>query len=265
MALMDLEIASKENSHFQELKKISLGENNDYLFIEGKKLFLEAINSPFEIKKIFINKKNKDFISKLFPGRNNFEVIFIKDELLASVFTTGSKPTTSDLVVALAKKTNWQLSDLFNSQKELIFLERIQDPGNLGAIIRSAFAFDLGGIILTKGSVNPYNTKVIRASAGAVFKLPIIFVEGFKVVEKAAREKNYKVTATSTNSNKGLNSLNLNEKRIFLFGNEGRGLSKELLNMADEVITIPHSKSVESLNLGIAVSIILWERYKNKN
>ena len=57
MALMDLEIASKENSHFQELKKISLGENNDYLFIEGKKLFLEAINSPFEIKKIFINKK----------------------------------------------------------------------------------------------------------------------------------------------------------------------------------------------------------------
>ena len=262
---MDSEITSKENPYFKELKKISLGKNDSYVFIEGKKLFLEAINSSLEVKKIFTGRKNKNLLSKLSSSKNSFEIIFIKDELLASVFTTDNKPATNDLIIALAKKTNWQPSDLFSSQKKLIFLERIQDPGNLGTIIRSCLAFNSGGVILTKDSANPYNTKVIRASAGAVFKLPIVLVDGFKVIEKVAKEKKYTIVATSVNAGTQLNNLKLDDKRIFLFGNEGSGLSKELINIADEIITIPHSKKAESLNLGIAVSILLWEQYKNKN
>ena len=264
---MDTEITSKENLLYKELKKASLGKNSDYLFIEGKKLFLEAVNSSIQIKKVFTCKKNKDFTSKFLLHKNDSELILCKDSLLASAFTTENKPTSSDdLIIALAKKSDWQLIDLFSSNKNLVFLERIQDPGNLGAVIRSSLAFGAGGIVLTKGSVDPFNTKVIRASAGGVFKLPVIYVQEAKIIKKLAKEKKYLIVAASNkNPSKSLNKMDLNERNVFLFGNEGSGLSKGLLYMADETINIPHVKEVESLNLGIAVSIVLWEQYKNKN
>jgi len=108
------------------------------------------------------------------PKNKNHELIYIKNELLAELFTTENKPTKNDLIVAVAEKPEYELNDVFKTNKSIIFLENIQDPGNLGTIIRSALAFSIEGIILSKNSVNPFNTKVIRSSAGAVFKLPVV-------------------------------------------------------------------------------------------
>lgn len=257
LRIKDLEITSKQNFVYKELKKLTRN-NSDYVLIEGEKLLQEAINSSLSIKKIFIDKKNHNKFSKLLPKCDS-ELVFVKNELLASIYTTDSYPTKDDLLIALAKKPNWQIKDLFKTKKHLVFLERIQDPGNLGTIIRSALAFSAGGIILSENSADPFNTKVIRASAGAVFNMPIVFIENLKAFISQAKQNNYKIIGTSSKVSKKLNDLNFNLPSVFLFGNEGVGLSKELLNSSDEIIKIPISSKVESLNLGVSVSLVLWE------
>ncbi len=262
---MSVEISSKDNHLYKRLKQLSKGKS-EYLFIEGKKLFLEAINSNLEIEAIYTDKKNKSFILNNASNKTGSELIFINNDLLSTLFTTDSKPTTDELIITIAKKVLYTTEELILSKKNLILLEEIQDPGNLGTILRSAIAFDIAGIVLTNDSANPFNTKVIRASTGAVLKCKIAFLENNKSTinsfKSLAKKNNYKIIATKTNSNKKLTELKLSPLNIFLFGNEGGGLSEDLLNIADETITIPHSAKIESLNVGTATSLILWEAYK---
>ena len=254
-----MEIESKQNSEYKELKKI-IKSKSSYILIEGKKLFLEAVNSSLKIEKIYLDKENQKLFSKLLPRDKNCEIVFLKNSLLSSLFTTDNKPTSSDLIIALAKRPKWQLKDLFLNKKNIIFLENIQDPGNLGTIIRSALAFNASGIILSSSSVDPFNTKVIRSSAGAVFKVPVVSSDLVDFYDYA-KNNNYKLIATSSRAGKNISDLKLEKPYVFSFGNEGRGLSKDLLNKADEVVGIPHSRNIESLNLGVSVSIVLWEAY----
>ncbi len=260
---MDLEISSRENPHYKELKK-SIRENNDFIYIEGKKLLDEALKSSLKLEKIFIDKSNKSFFEKLLPKEKETEIILIKNELLSELFTTDSKPDSSDLVIGRAKKTEYKLTDLFDLKKDLIFLEEIQDPGNLGTIIRSALAFECSGVILSKGSADPFSTKVIRSSAGAVFKLPIICSQQLKNIYALAMKNKYRFIATLIDKGNEITKLNSLQPSVIAFGNEGRGLSDEIIDIASDIIKLPHSKEVESLNIGVAVSIVLWERYRLK-
>lgn len=257
-----MEIKSKENPVFKELKKISK-EKNGYIFIEGKKLFFEAKNSSLKIEKVFTGEKNKHLFLDLFAG-NEIEVVYMDNDLIASIFTTESKPSRDDLILALAKRPFWHINDLFKTRKNIVLLENIQDPGNLGTITRSCLAFDAGGIILLGGSVDPFNTKTIRSSAGGAFHIPFVRVENIFQFKELVKNENYRVIATSGRANKLVTEINKESRCIFLFGNEGAGLSKELENLADEVVAIPHSKKTESLNLGIAVSIVLWEMHRRE-
>ena len=252
---MTEEITSKDNKHFKELKRII--RDGDCLVIEGKKLFDEAIKSAVKIKKVFTDKKNAFLLSD-----KNYEVFYMENNLLSSCFTTSSKPNSEDLILALADIPHWKTEDLFAKKKDLIFLEEIQDPGNLGMIFRSALAFNAGGIFLSSCSVNPFNTKVVRSSTGAVFKLPCVVLNDLGNFKRLAKEYDYKIVAATTNSQMDSSDINQNDVNVFLFGNEGHGLSKEVLKLAEKIVKIPHTNKVESLNLGVAVSIVLWERYK---
>lgn len=258
----DLEITTKGNPVYKELKDISKRKSS-YILIEGKKLFQEVIRSPLKVEKVYIDKQNEAYFSNLLSKCHNHELVFMKNDLISSVFTTDNEPTSNDLILALAKKPSWQLKDILETKKNLILLEKIQDPGNLGTIIRSALAFDLGGIILTSGSVEPFNTKVIRASAGAVCSVPVITVTKSGEVINNLRKEGYKIIATSPKATKKLGNFKYQSPSIFLFGNEGRGLSTDLLNYADQTITIPQTNKVESLNLATSVSLLLWELYKS--
>lgn len=261
---MQLEISSKENKHYKELKKLSK-EKGSYIFIEGKKLLCQAVNSSIEIKKVFFDKEDSNFLSELLPKIKDCELIDVKKDLLASIYTTDSMPSGDELVIALAGKPQWELTNLLKKRKNLIFLERIQDPGNLGAIIRSALAFDACGIILSKGSTDPYNTKVIRASAGAVFDLPVVFAHDYDGFKDEALKNGYNIIAVSVSAKKKFTQLKLKSPNIFLFGNEGSGLSKEFLNLSSMSVSIPQLDKIQSLNLGVAVSIVLWELFKGSN
>jgi TrmH family RNA methyltransferase len=134
----------------------------------------------------------------------------------------------------------------------------LQDPGNLGTILRSAEAFGAAGVFLTEGTVSSYNWKVLRGSAGSIFRLPVLQIPSAQLIP-LLRAQGIRLLATSSHGGKPLPEVSWTAPLAIFIGNEGAGLSRELLGQMDETIAIPQSKQVESLNAGVAASIVLYE------
>ena len=142
--------------------------------------------------------------------------------------------------------------------KKLVILDGVQDPGNLGTIIRSSVAFNIDTIILSKTCVDLYNSKVLRATQGMIFNINIIERDLEEIIPKL-KENNYKVYGTKVNGGKSLKDIEKTDKFAIIMGNEGNGVKPEILDMCSDYIYIDMNKSCESLNVGVATSIILYE------
>jgi TrmH family RNA methyltransferase len=134
----------------------------------------------------------------------------------------------------------------------------LQDPGNLGTILRSAEAFGAGGVLLGEGTVSPFNPKVVRGSAGSIFRLAVARAKILEILPQL-RAKAVRLVATSSHKGVPLPQANLTGPIAVLIGGEGAGISRDLLSKADEIVAIPHAAQVESLNAGVAASIVLYE------
>ena len=144
---------------------------------------------------------------------------------------------------------------------KVLILDQIQDPGNLGTIIRSAVAFSFDTIILSNDSVDLYNSKVIRASQGMIFNLNIKRCNLTDIIPKLKKE-NYKIFGTRVTGGNDIKSIEKNNKFAIIMGNEGNGLSLDIQKLCDEFIYIKMNEKCESLNVGVATSIILYELSK---
>lgn len=257
-------ITSKQNLVYKELKQLILKNCKDYIFIEGQKIFEQALNSSLKINQVFIDKNNTSILEGLPASKKDFEIVYMENSLISSLYTTKSKPENKNLIFSIAKRPNWELNDLLKTEKDLVCLEEIQDPGNLGMIFRSLVAFGGGGIILSTGCVDPYNTKVIRASAGAIFKLPFVQISDFNNLQQYIKNELYEIVATSPYAVNNINDLDFHKKIVYLFGNEGKGLSKQIKQIAAREVKIPHTKDIESLNIAVAVSILMWETFNRR-
>ena len=140
----------------------------------------------------------------------------------------------------------------------LLAVAGVQDPGNLGTILRSAEAFGAAGVLLGEGTVSPFNPKVVRASAGSVFRLAFARRNLADTLEPM-RAQGLRLVATSSHKGTPLNEANLAPPLALFIGSEGAGVPKDLLVQMDETLAIPHSQKVESLNAGVAASIVLYE------
>ncbi len=145
---------------------------------------------------------------------------------------------------------------------KLLILDDIQDPGNLGTIIRSAVAFNIDTIVLSNHTVDLYNEKTIRASEGMLFNINIIKKDIIPFLEELKKD-DYKIYGTNVNGGKLVDDLALDNKYAIIVGNEGNGVKQEILNMCDEYFFVPMNSKCESLNVGVATSIILYELNKN--
>ncbi len=145
-----------------------------------------------------------------------------------------------------------------NIGNKVLVLDEIQDPGNLGTIIRSAVAFNVDTIIMSNNTVDLYNEKTIRASEGMIFNINILKEELISFINNL-KKKDYKIFGTNVNGGKLVNNLELPKKYAIIVGNEGSGVKKEILDMCDEHFYVPMNPKCESLNVGVATSIILYE------
>jgi len=228
-----------------------------YCAIEGMRILEEAIRSGLKFKAVFFRASAENRAERILPQlAAHVETLLLPDKLFASAVPS----ETPQGVAALVRGKTFKLEDILAKSQAgpLLAIAGVQDPGNLGTILRSAEAFGAGGVLLGEGTVNPFNSKVIRASAGSVFRLPIIQTKLLGVLEQM-RELGLRLIATSSHKGTALDQANLIGPLAIFIGSEGAGLPRELLAQMTETVAIPHSPNVESLNAGVAASIVLYE------
>ncbi len=178
-------------------------------------------------------------------------VVVVSEKIFSKISTTEN----SQGIIGVYKFFQVKLNNFLNKDK-LLFLDGIQDPGNLGTIIRSAAAFGLGGIIIGPGTVDIYNDKVLRSTLGGVFAIPIINLKTEEL--KLFKKHGYNIIGASLGGN-NIMDYTFSERVIVGVGNENLGLTQEFIDLADDFVTIEIKKEMESLNASVAASIILYE------
>ncbi len=259
-------VASRQNSLVKDLRKaFSQGEptSEGAVAIEGVRIVEEALRSGLRFQAIFFSENAQKHAARLMPQiSSHTEALLLPDDVFSSAVST----ETPQGVAALVKMKPAKLEDLLDQVNDsflAVAAAGIQDPGNLGTIIRTAEAFSARGVLLGEKTVSPFNPKVVRASAGSLFRQPLISVKlGDAITE--LKQAGVRVMATSSHKGLPLDEANFTGPVLIAVGNEGAGLPPEVLSLADDLITIPHSPKVESLNAGIAASIILYEAARQK-
>lgn len=260
---MFIEISSHQNPQYKEWKKLQRKKyrNQDKLFlIEGIKMLEEAIKweSPLEAilysKKLFEVNGGEDLYEK-FSHKNI--PIYKLDHILLKELCDTENPQG---VVAIMQQSQYTIEDIIRKENSsIIILEELQDPGNLGTIIRTADAAGFGGVLLSKGCVDLYNDKVLRSTMGSIFHLPIIQDLSLEKVLPRLIGENYQVIGSSLHTNNYYHQIKYSSKGALIIGNEARGISEATLKFCTGLVKIPILGNAESLNAAIAAGILMYK------
>jgi TrmH family RNA methyltransferase len=258
-------VSSPQNQQVKDLRKaFSKGELTDdgHAAIESVRIIEEAIRSGLKFRAVFFSESGKARADRLLPQLgSHVETLLVPDEVFASAVDT----ETPQGVAALVRLKSHKVEDLFHAPEPLlVVVSGVQDPGNLGTVLRSAEAFDAAGVVLTEGTVSPLNPKSVRASAGSIFRLPVVQIKMGELLPILGG-KGVRLIGTTSHKGTPLPDADCKGAIAICIGNEGAGLPKELLAKVDANIVIPHSSKVESLNAGVAASIVLYEAARQRS
>ena len=257
-------ITSKDNELIKHIKKLKdkkeRDQSNEYI-IEGIKLIKEAIQENAKIKQIIIcddcertESIEKDSMYEI--AKQN--CIYVTNK----VFNSITEVTNPQGILAIIEKQNKE-EQIDTTQEIILALDDIQDPGNLGTILRTADSIGLTQILVSKGTADCYNPKVVRSTMGAIFRVKIIECEDLEKTLKEMKKHKYEITVTSLQTENSIYDINYNKKAVVI-GNEANGVRKEIQDMADKKIKIPMLGKTESLNASVATGIILYEYVRQK-
>jgi TrmH family RNA methyltransferase len=234
--------------------------------VEGLRIVEEAIRSGLRLQAVLFKESAQNLAERLLPQIGaSVDTVLIPDKLFDDIVPTEMPQG----VAALVRLKDFSATDILERLQvgPIVVVAGLQDPGNFGTILRSAEAFGSAGVILGEGTVSPLNSKVIRASAGSIFRLPVVLAKAADELEKISaklRERGVRLIATSSHKGTSLEQANLIGPAAIFIGSEGSGLPRALLAQADELIAIPHAPQVESLNAGVAGSIVLYEAARQR-
>lgn len=230
--------------------------------IEGVKLVEEALRSGQRLGAVFFRESAGPVREKLLPQiGTRVEILLVPDALFDSIVPSESPQG----VAALVKFRSLSAEQLLERSQSgpLVVAVGIQDPGNLGTILRSAEAFGAAGMFLVEGTVSPFNAKMLRGSAGSIFRLPVVQISLSRLLP-LLQTHNVRRLATSSHKGTPLPDVHWALPLALFIGNEGAGLSRDLLHQMNETIVIPQAVPVESLNAGVAASIVLYEAARKR-
>jgi len=254
--------------HNQRLKELRLAFRRAELTpqgecaVEGVKLLEEALRSGQHLGSVFFSESARPLAEKFLPQiKTRTETLVLPNALFNSIVPSDA-PQGVAALVKLPAFSSIQLLDR-SSDGPFVVAAGLQDPGNLGTILRSAEAFGAAGVFLTEGTVSPYNTKVLRGSAGSIFRLPFLQIPSAELLP-LLRARGVRMLATSSHQGTPLPQISWTLPLAIFIGNEGAGLPRELTRQMDETLVIPQASLVESLNAGVAASIVLYEAAKHR-
>lgn len=234
--------------------------------IEGLRIVEEAIRSGLRFRAVFFKESAQNLAERLLPQIGaQVDTLLLPDKLFDGIVPSENPQG----VAALMRLKEFSFADVLERLQvgPVIVLAGLQDPGNLGTIVRSAEAFGSAGVVLGEGTVSPFNSKVIRASAGSIFRLPVILTKaagGLEEISAKLRTQSVRLIATSSHKGTPLDQANLRGPVAVFVGSEASGLPRAVLGQADELVAIPHMPQVESLNAGVAGSIVLYEAARQR-
>jgi RNA methyltransferase, TrmH family len=255
-------ITSRQNSLVKDLRRAFHDAElvDGFCAVEGVRVIEEAIRSGLRFRALFFSESAESRAQKVLPQiSSHAEVIGLPDDVFSSAVAT----ETSQGVAALVRWPEFHLDRVLQSESPLLLgTMGLQDPGNLGTIIRSADAFGAHAVLLGEKTVSEFNPKAIRASAGSSFRLPTLHVKITDVQQM--KDRGVRVVATSSHKGVPISEADLTGALAILVGSEGAGVPREYINLADDLIRVPHSERVESLNAAIAASVILYEAQRQR-
>ncbi len=258
-------VQSRQNARVKELRagfsprsRSRTGQTGDTVAIEGEHLLIEAIRSGVKIVTVFFRSGDDSILDRVRFDKS-VEVIELAAEIFASAVATESPQGIAALIVP----RTFSIDDMFSVERPLILVAAgLQDPGNLGTLVRSAEAFGAAGVVTLAGTVSLWNSKSLRASSGSAFRLPVVAADN--AILDRLRSQGVRILAAVANEGLAAPETDLAGATAILIGNEGRGLAAELVQLADARITIPFPGPVESLNAAIAASILLYEASRQR-
>jgi len=230
--------------------------------IEGVKLVDEALRSSLRLTSVFFSELARPLAEKLLPQLNaRTETHILPNPLFNSIVPSDAPQG----VAALVKVRAFSAAQILERSQSgpVVVAAGLQDPGNLGTLFRSAEAFGAAGIFLTEGTVGPYNSKVLRGSAGSIFRLPFLQIASGELIA-LLRQHGVRLLATSSHKGTPLPQVSWALPLAIFIGNEGAGLPRDLVHQMQETIVIPQAAQVESLNAGVAASIVLYEAARSQ-
>lgn len=259
-------VQSKQNERVKELRRALRQEGatpSGFVALEGPHLLSEAQRSGLFLAHVFAAQESAQLLDDLALSPE-IEVLLLPRELLRSVLAT----ETPQPVAALFKAPTWTWNDVLGESGSqaalLVVLCGLQDPGNLGTILRSAEAFGATGVVSLPGTVSAWNQKAMRASAGSVFRVPLLRTSLDDCFSRL-RADGVKTWATAVRKAMSLADVALKTPAAFLIGNEGGGVPAEVATRADGALTIPCPGPVESLNAAVATSVLLYEASRQRS
>lgn len=258
-------ITSKDNEIVKNIKKLKEKKYRDHTgqyIIEGIKLVKEAIEEKANIQKIVLCEdcENDGTIEKaLMYEIAKYDCIYVSKKVFDSI----TDVNTPQGILAIIKRKALDEQEISYKEDLIVVLDGIQDPGNLGTILRTVDSVGLSQIVLSEKTADPYNPKVVRSTMGAIFRLNII--QSNNIIEdlKKIKKNRFKLLATSLENSESIYNIDLNKKAIII-GNEANGVSKEVFDIVDEKTKIPMLGKTESLNAAVATGVILYEYVRRK-
>lgn len=266
-------ISSKNNEfvkHIKKLKDKKYRDLNNEFIIEGIKIIEEAINENAKIKQIIICddcEKTSSIPKELMYEIAKYECVYVTNQIFETLTDVknpqGIMAIMEKNMIASQLKKEDEIQSIDYTQDIIVALDDIQDPGNLGTILRTVDSIGVNQILVSKGTADSYNPKVVRSTMGAIFRVKIIECENLKEVLQNLKKQKYNVVVTSLKTKNSIYDVDYN-KKIIVIGNEANGVSEEIQKIADEKVKIPMLGKTESLNASVATGIILYEYVRQK-
>ena len=255
-------IQSKDNMLIKETKKLKEKrfrvERNQFL-VEGFRFVEEALKSTFQVPYIFLSEEALERWQsfQLNEMLQSASKLYIVKEAILKLLSSTETPQG---VIAVVNQNNMHLAV---KEGFYVLVDKLQDPGNMGTIIRSAHAAGAAGVITTKGTVDIYNEKTLRSTMGSIFNIPIIEDKDLSIIA-SLKNSGFKLIVSSLEDSKNFYEVDLTDNVIIAVGNEGSGISEEIYKLGDMKVKIPMPGNAESLNAGAAASIMMFEIVRQK-
>lgn len=258
-------ITSRDNRRLVNVRSVRDGRSNTQIFIEGRRLVIEALRSEIQINECFVADDfgDKKLLSEI---RDAVDTVF---EIPAKIFSSIADTEQTQGIVLLGERLSSGRPNVENALNSasvplVVFLKEISNPSNLGAILRTAEAAGVAGVIVSKRSADPFAAKALRSAMGSGFRVPVWDNATFEEVLEWSTGMDLVATAADISAEISYTEIDWRLPRLLIFGSEAHGFSDEELGMIKQKLIIPMQNGVESLNLAVSAAVLMFEAQRQK-